>query len=80
MIYLLKQDHYVEGKIYSVKHFWAGDGEPTEYFVSSEKKPSQKDVVSVLGINYDPRGDEIVIKLLDVEDLALGLRMKGVRT
>jgi hypothetical protein len=59
--------------IYSVKHFWCGEAEPTEYFVSSDKKPSRDDVIKVLEIDYAPSHDEITIHSLEVVDLEKAL-------
>jgi hypothetical protein len=59
--------------IYCVKHFWAGDDEPAEYFIESDKTPTPTEALKILNdngkqIQFEPdQGEVIVVSSLDVK-------------
>ena len=59
--------------IYCVKHFWAGDDEPAEYFVDCDKRPTPMEALEILNdngeqIDFEPdQGETITVGGLDVK-------------
>ena len=58
--------------IYCVKHFWAGDDCPAEYFVACDKRPTPMEALKILNdngeeIDFEPdQGETITVRSLEI--------------